>query len=125
MKGRHHLPPGRSPDEDKETYTAPKDELGTSDEVVMQGRQDYATEKVPRWPAADSARQYIATPEGKLEIQHGVVTWPDAARCESRNWKTSSEGTSQGTGGLPGSRPITNYNAWDWACAIWHTYFYL
>ncbi len=80
MKGRHHLPPGRSPDEDKETYTAPRDEPGTSDEVVLQGRQDYATEKVPRWPAADSARQYIATPEGKLEIQHGVVTWPDAAR---------------------------------------------
>jgi len=80
MKGRHHKPPGRSPDEDKETYTAPRDELGTSDETVMQGRLDYATEKVPRWPAADSARQYIATPEGKLEIQHGVVTWSDAAR---------------------------------------------
>lgn len=79
MKGRRHLPPGRSPDEDKETYTPPKDEPGTSDEVVLQGRQDYATEKVPRWPAADSARQYIATPEGKLEIQHGVVTWSDAA----------------------------------------------
>jgi hypothetical protein len=72
--------PGRSPDEDKETYTAPRDELDTSDEVVLQGRQDYATEKVPRWPAADSARQYIATPEGRLEIQHVEVTWPDAAR---------------------------------------------
>ena len=37
------------------------------------------TEKVPRWPAADSARQYIATPEGKQEIQHGIVTWVEAA----------------------------------------------
>ena len=80
MKGRHHKPPGRSPDEDKETYTAPRDEPGTSDETVMQGRQEYMTEKVPHWPAADSARQYIATPEGKQEIQHGVVTWVDAAR---------------------------------------------
>jgi hypothetical protein len=79
MKGRRSRPPGRSPDEDKETYTAPREDLGTSDEIVMQGRQDYATEKVPRWPAADSARQYIATPEGKLEIQHGEVTWMDAA----------------------------------------------
>lgn len=81
MKGRRRTPPGRSPDEDKETYTAPNDEPGTSDEVVQQGRQEYMTEKVPRWPAADSARQYIATPEGKQEIQHGVVTWVDAARA--------------------------------------------
>ena len=81
MRSRRSKPAGRSPDEDKETYTAPRDELGTSDETVLQGRQDYATEKVPRWPAADSARQYIATPEGKLEIQHGVVTWMDAARA--------------------------------------------
>lgn len=79
MRGRRSRPPGRSPDEDKETYTAPRDDLGTSDEIVMQGRENYATEKVPRWPAADSARQYIATPEGKQEIQHGVVTWVDAA----------------------------------------------
>jgi hypothetical protein len=79
MRGRRSRPPGRSPDEDKETYTAPRDESGTSDEIVLQGREYYATEKVPRWPAADSARQYIATPEGKQEIQHGVVTWMDAA----------------------------------------------
>lgn len=72
-------PPGRSPEEDKETYMPPRDELGTSDEVVLQGRQEYMTEKVPSWPAADSARQYIATPEGSQEIQHGVVTWIDSA----------------------------------------------
>ena len=71
--------PGRSPDEDKETFTAPKDELGTSDEVVMQGRQEYATERVPAWPEPDSARQYISTPEGAQEIQHGVVTWGSSA----------------------------------------------
>jgi hypothetical protein len=79
MRGRHSRPPGRSPDEDKETYTAPRDEPGSSDEVVNQGRQEYMTEKIPRWPAADSARQYIATPEDKQEIQHGVVTWVDSA----------------------------------------------
>jgi hypothetical protein len=75
----HGRRPGRSPEEDRETYTPPREELGTSDEIVMQGRQEYATEKVPAWPQADSARQYIATPEGIQEIQHGVVTWIGAA----------------------------------------------
>jgi hypothetical protein len=78
-QGRRLKPPGRSPEEDKETYVPPREELGTSDEAVMQGRQDYATERVPSWPKADSARQYIATPEGMQEIQHGVVTWMDSA----------------------------------------------
>jgi hypothetical protein len=106
MKGRHHIPPGRSPDEDKETYTPPKDELGNSDEVVMQGRQDYATEKVPRWPAADSARQYIATPEGKLEIQHGVVTWSDAA---GSNPEMEDTGREDETGHKPLTRKSPDY----------------
>ena len=79
MRGRRLKSPGRSPKEDKETYKAPRDEFGTSDEIVHQGRQDYATEKIPRWPMADSARQYIATPEGTQEIQHGVVTWSQEA----------------------------------------------
>lgn len=43
------------------------------------------TEHVPSWPQADSARQYIATPEGKQEIQHGVVTWVGAADANPRN----------------------------------------
>ena len=80
QQGRRLKPPGRSPEEDKETYVPPNAELGTSDEAVLQGRQDYATERVPSWPRPDSARQYIATPEGIQEIQHGVVTWSDAAR---------------------------------------------
>jgi hypothetical protein len=84
MRGRRLKNPGRSPEEDKETYTAPRDEFGTSDEIVHQGRQDYAYEKIPRWPAADSARQYIATPEGTQEIQHGVVTWIDEANENPR-----------------------------------------
>jgi|AGTN01.3.fsa_nt_gi hypothetical protein len=79
MKGRRRTPPGRSPDEDKETYTPPRDELGTSDEIVMQGKMYHATEKVPQWPMPDSARQYITTPEWAQDIQHGVVTWTDAA----------------------------------------------
>ena len=77
--GRKKAPPGRSPEEDRETYVPPNAELGTSDEIVLQGRQDYATERVPAWPQPDSARQYVATPEGKQEIQHGVVTWTGAA----------------------------------------------
>jgi hypothetical protein len=75
----HGRRPGKAPDEDKENYTPPREELGTSDETVLHGKQEYATEHVPRWPKADSARQYIATPEGIQEIQHGVVTWVGAA----------------------------------------------
>lgn len=83
--GERRQRPGKAPEEDRETYTPPKDELGTSDEIVHQGRQEYATEKVPSWPQADSARQYVATLEGMHEIQHGVVTWIGAADASPRN----------------------------------------
>ena len=82
--GRRRRPPGRGPDEEKETYTPPRAELGTSDEAVLQGRQEYATQRVPNWPKADSARLYIATPEGMQEIQHGVVTWGESADANPR-----------------------------------------
>lgn len=74
--------PGRSPDENPEQYVAPRDEPGDSDEVVTTGKLYYATETVPRWPGADPNRQYIATPDEKQEIQHGIVTWIDAANSD-------------------------------------------
>ncbi|OPY26205.1 MAG: hypothetical protein A4E28_02663 [Methanocella sp. PtaU1.Bin125] len=80
----HGRRPGKAPDEDKETYTPPREELGTSDEIVQQGRQFYAFHQIPDWPQADSARQYIATPDGMQEMQHGVVTWVDSARANPR-----------------------------------------
>jgi hypothetical protein len=57
--------------------TPPREELGTSDEVVMSGNIYYAQEKSLWEESAD--RQYIATPEDKNDLQHGVVTWIDAA----------------------------------------------
>lgn len=57
--------------------TPPREELGTSDEIVMSGRVYYAHEE-SRWQQG-SARQYIATPEDKKDLQHGTVTWIDAA----------------------------------------------
>jgi hypothetical protein len=78
----HHRRPGRGPEERRDPYTPPREEPGTSDEIVMQGKIDYAEQSYPRWPEADSARQYIATPEGMQEIQHGVVTWADAAESD-------------------------------------------
>jgi hypothetical protein len=79
MKGRRHPSPGKSPAEGKETYVPPREEPGTSEEIVTQGDVYYATEQIPKWPKADSARQYISTPEWSQDIQHGVVTWSEAA----------------------------------------------
>ena len=73
----------RKPDDKKDVYTAPRDELGTSDEIALSGRVYYATEKVPIWPSADSSRQYIASPEDMQDIQHGVVTYIDAAGSDT------------------------------------------
>jgi hypothetical protein len=73
----------REPDNKKDVYTPPRDELGTSDEIVLSGRVYYATEKVPSWPPADSVRQYIASPEDMQDIQHGVVTYIDAAGSDT------------------------------------------
>jgi hypothetical protein len=49
----------------------------------LSGRVYYATEKVPSWPPADSVRQYIASPEDMQDIQHGVVTYIDAAGSDT------------------------------------------
>lgn len=78
----HGKRPGQGPEERKDPFTPPREETGDSDEVVQQGRIEYADQSYPRWPEADSARQYIATPEGMQEIQHGVVTWIDAAESD-------------------------------------------
>ena len=61
--------------------TPPRDELGTSDEVVMSGKIYYAQEKSFWEESAD--RQYIATPEDKKDLQHGIVTWIDAAESDT------------------------------------------
>jgi len=84
---RRKQPPGWTSDEKPDPYVAPRDEPGASDEIVMTGRIDYSTERIPTWPPADSSRQYIATPDEIQEIQHGVVTWIDAATSD----KTSNE----------------------------------
>jgi hypothetical protein len=57
--------------------TAPRDELGTSDEIVMSGRVYYA-ENESTWDR-DENRQYIASPDDMKDLQHGVVTYIDAA----------------------------------------------
>lgn len=79
---RRKQPPGRAPGEDRDLYVAPRDEEGDSEEVVKSGKIYYATESVPRWPGADANRQFIATPDEMQEIQHGVVTWIDAANSD-------------------------------------------
>lgn len=84
---RKKQPPGRAPEEGRDQYVAPRDEPGASDEVVTTGKQYYAAPNVPRWPGADANRQYIATPDEMQEIQHGVVTWIDAATSD----KTENE----------------------------------
>lgn len=61
--------------------TPPREELGTSDEIVMSGRVYYAQEK-SLWQLS-SDRQYIATPEDKTDLQHGAVTWVDAATSDT------------------------------------------
>ena len=60
--------------------TPPRDELGTSDEVVMSGSVYYA-ENRSTWDR-DTNLQYIASPEGMADLQHGVVTWIDAATSD-------------------------------------------
>ena len=60
--------------------TPPRDELGTSDEVVMSGRVYYAEDK-STW-ATGYGRQYLASPEDKLDLQHGTVTFVDAANSD-------------------------------------------
>ncbi|CAJ38091.1 hypothetical protein [Methanocella arvoryzae] len=79
---RRKQPPGKPPDEGRDPYVAPRDEEGASEEVVRKGKLYYATENVPRWPTASANRQYIATPEEMQEIQHGAVTWIDAASSD-------------------------------------------
>jgi hypothetical protein len=60
--------------------TPPREELGTSDEIVMSGRVYYAEDK-SMW-ATGYGRQYLASPEDKMDLQHGVVTWIDAATSD-------------------------------------------
>ncbi len=60
--------------------TPPREELGTSDEVVMSGRVYYAEDRLT-WDRNEN-RQYIASPEDKMDLQHGVVTWIDAATSD-------------------------------------------
>jgi hypothetical protein len=61
--------------------TPPREEQGTSDEIVMSGRVYYAQEK-SLWQRS-SDRQYIATPEDKTDLQHGAVTWIDSATSDT------------------------------------------
>jgi hypothetical protein len=82
QQNRKKQSPGRAPEEGRDPYVAPRDDLGDSDEVVNTGKQYYASENVPRWPGADANRQYIATPDEKQEIQHGIVTWIDAGNSD-------------------------------------------
>ncbi len=60
--------------------TAPRDELGTSDEIVMSGRVYYA-ENESMWDR-DENRQYIASPDDMKDLQHGIVTYIDAANSD-------------------------------------------
>ncbi len=60
--------------------TPPREEPGTSDEIVMSGRVYYAENK-STWDR-DENRQYIASPEDRVDLQHGVVTWIDAATSD-------------------------------------------
>jgi hypothetical protein len=60
--------------------TPPREELGTSDEVVMSGRVYYADDR-STWDRG-SDRQYLASPEDKMDLQHGAVTWIDAAMSD-------------------------------------------
>jgi hypothetical protein len=60
--------------------TPPREEQGTSDEIVMSGRVYYA-DNPSTWDR-DENRQYIASPEDKMDLQHGVVTWIDAATSD-------------------------------------------
>ncbi|AFD00254.1 hypothetical protein Mtc_1502 [Methanocella conradii HZ254] len=58
--------------------TPPREEQGTSEEVLMSGRLYYAEDKRISQPD----RQYLASPEDKVDLQHGAVTWVDAAMSD-------------------------------------------
>lgn len=60
--------------------TPPREEQGTSDEIVMSGRVYYAEDKSTR--ATGYGRQYLASPEDMKDLQHGAVTWIDAAASD-------------------------------------------
>lgn len=60
--------------------TPPREEPGTSNEIVMSGRVYYANNR-STWDR-DENRQYIASPEDKVDLQHGAVTWIDAATSD-------------------------------------------
>lgn len=60
--------------------TPPREELGTSDEVVMSGRVYYAEDR-STWTTG-YGRQYLASPEDMTDLQHGTVTWIDAATSD-------------------------------------------
>lgn len=79
-RGREEKPAGLKKEAVRE-ITPPREELGTSDEVVMSGKIYYAQEKSFWEESAD--RQYIATPEDKNDLQHGIVTWADAASSDT------------------------------------------
>jgi hypothetical protein len=85
MAGRHKTSEEEKPAGQKKEamrdITPPREEQGTSDEVVMSGRVYYAQEKSFWQESAD--RQYIATPEDKTDLQHGVVTYADAATSDT------------------------------------------
>lgn len=68
-----------APDEGKDIYTPPREEEGTSNEIVQQGSIYYASQRYPHWPPADATRQYLASPEDMIEVEHGIVTYIDAA----------------------------------------------
>jgi hypothetical protein len=55
--------------------TPPREEPGPSEEVLMSGRIYYAEDRRISQPD----RQYLASPEDKVDLQHGAVTWIDAA----------------------------------------------
>lgn len=60
--------------------TPPRDEPGTSDEIVMSGRLYYAKER-STWETG-YGRQYLATPEDMRDLEHGTVTYIDAANSD-------------------------------------------
>ncbi|MCD1295814.1 hypothetical protein CUJ83_12485 [Methanocella sp. CWC-04] len=60
----------------------PREELSTSEEVLRSGRVYYAEDRDMELEGVNAAHQYITTPEYMQDLQHGVVTWVEAARSE-------------------------------------------
>lgn len=78
MPKKEKTPAGvKAPKKAMPDITPPREEPGTSDEIVMSGRVYYAEDR-STW-ATGYGRQYLATPEDKTDLQHGAVTWIDAA----------------------------------------------